>query len=67
MTIPGRENTAAKRLRTNERVTASAEVIGAQQPATLQLEVVAEPYFEEGELRENMTFKPTPLEKEAGF
>ena len=67
VTIPGRDNLPAKRLRTKERVAISAAAASTPEPLALQLEVLAEPYFEEGELREDMTMDPTPLEKEAGF
>jgi hypothetical protein len=65
--IPSRGNAAAQRLRKNERVEGEGLVTGAHQFLKLQLKVSTEFYFEEGELQAQPTFKPTPLEKEAGF
>jgi hypothetical protein len=65
--VPGRENTAETRLRVEESVEAMADVTGAGKPTKLRIHVVAEPYFEEGELLAEFTFDPTPLEIEAGF
>jgi hypothetical protein len=67
--IPGRANTAHTRIKTGERVSAEAELPGAQvgQSLALELEAVTEFYFEEGELRLPMTMRPTPEEIEAGF
>jgi hypothetical protein len=41
--------------------------IGAHQFEDLQIEVLSEIYFEEGELRKQPTFTPTEEEKESGF
>jgi hypothetical protein len=45
----------------------NGHVTGAHSFLQLKVEVVAEPYFEEGELATEVTFNPTPLEIEAGF
>jgi len=42
-------------------------VTGEETVVSLEIMVVAEPYFEEGELATRFTMKPTPLEIEAGF
>jgi hypothetical protein len=67
VSIPERENTAETRLRVDDSVKALAQVAGVEQPSTLRIRVVSEPYFEEGELLAEPTFDPTPLEIEAGF
>ena len=67
ITVPDRPNEPARRLRPGETVGAKGHVTGAPVFLPLQVEVVAEPYFEEGELAAKFTMKPTPLEIEAGF
>jgi len=66
VSVPGRENGAATRLRAGDSVDAVATG-DADPSATLRIEVLSEPYFEEGELLATPTFAPTPLEIEAGF
>lgn len=67
VSVPERENSAATRLRADDAVQAEAHVGDAGEPATLRLRVLAEPYFEEGELLVKPVFEPTSLEIEAGF
>jgi hypothetical protein len=60
-------NSAAGRLRTREMHV--GEVISGGQPTSrrVEIELDAELYFEEGELRIPPVFAPTPEEKKAGF
>ena len=67
VTTPERPNEPARRFRQGETVAVKGHVTGAHAFLQLKVEVVAEPYFEEGELATNATFHPTPLEIEAGF
>ena len=67
MTVPNRQNEPARRLKRGETVTARGRVTGEETVVSLEIMVVAEPYFEEGELATRFTMKPTPLEIEAGF
>jgi hypothetical protein len=64
VTIPGRKNLAADRLRDKERVEATLR-IGSPGSATstVQLETGVQFYFEEGELLVPPTFDPTPEER----
>jgi hypothetical protein len=64
--IPERMNAPGERLRKGESVEALLEA-GSKPAETLHLRVLAEPYFEEGELLADPDFGPTPLEQEAGF
>jgi hypothetical protein len=67
--VPGRENTARTRLKARQRV--AAEVNGSRKTAPptvkLQIEVLKELYFEEGELGSPFTSAQTAEEKLAGF
>ncbi len=63
--IRGRANAIAERLRGREQVT--GEVLGGPDSGAVDLEVVAEIYVEEGELRDPPTFDPTPEEVAAGM
>jgi len=67
VSVPGRANSAETRLRAGDHVDAVAEVGESEPSATLRIQVLEEPYFEEGELLEPPTFASTPLEIEAGF
>ncbi|MDQ3660550.1 MAG: hypothetical protein M3454_05725 [Actinomycetota bacterium] len=67
ITIPGRSNTLLDRIKPGEKVSGRGHVVGAHQFLDLQVEVLAELYFEEGELREKATFSPTEEEEAAGF
>ena len=67
VTVPDRPNGAARRLRRGEAVAVTGHVTGAHMFLPLKVEVVGEPYFEEGELASRPTFAATPLEVEAGF
>ena len=67
VTVPNRQNEPARRLKRGETVTARGRVTGEETVVSLEIMVVAEPYFEEGELATRFTMKPTPLEIEAGF
>lgn len=62
VSIPGRKNLAAQRLREGQRVDAMMRV-GSAAPAKVQLAVGKRIYFEEGELMVPPTFKPTAEEK----
>jgi hypothetical protein len=66
--LPGRPNTATKRLRDGTAVTARGHVTGAHQRLSIEIANVRELYFEEGELMTSRgAFEPTDLEIEAGF
>ena len=67
--VPGRANTAEERLHAGDGVTGELQGPGerAAAPAAIQLEAVAEIYFEEGELRRPATFAPTEAELAARF
>ncbi len=67
--VPGRANTVEERLQAGEDVTGELQGTGEQAvaPAPIQLEAVAEIYFEEGELRRPATFAPTEAELATGF
>jgi hypothetical protein len=67
VTVPDRPNDAARRLRRGETVAVQGRVTGAETSLPLEVMVVAEPYFEEGELAAKFTMQPTPLEIEGGF
>jgi len=67
VTIPGRSNTLRDRIEPGEKVLGRGHVVGAHQFLDLQVEVLSEVYFEEGELREKATFSPTEEEEAAGF
>ena len=67
VTVPDRPNGPARRLRRGEAVAVTGHVTGAHMFLPLKVEVVGEPYFEEGELAAKPTFAATPLEIEAGF
>jgi hypothetical protein len=69
MSIAGKANTIEQRLSAGERVGGELQHAGgsASAPTTIQLEVVAEIYFEEGELRSPPVFDPTAAERAAGF
>ncbi len=65
--ILDRPNSPAQRLRTGETTNAQGHVTGAHMFLPLEVNVSAEYYFEEGELKDDPKFRPTPLEIEAGF
>ena len=67
ITILGRSNTLSDRIKPGEKVSGRGHVVGAHQFLDLEVEALSELYFEEGELREEATFSPTPAEDEAGF
>lgn len=73
VTVPDRPNEPARRLRRKETVAVKGHVTGAHEFLSLEVGVVAEPYFEEGELAKSTfspadtAFAPTALEIEAGF
>ena len=72
VTVLDRPNSPSSRLRAGERVPAQGHVTGADLLLPLEVEVAAEYYFEEGELRADPDpgfdpFEPTALETEAGF
>ena len=63
LTVPGRGNTAAKRLRAPETVAASTLAAGSAAPRQVRLTPIREVYFEEGELFVPPQMSPdTPLE-----
>jgi hypothetical protein len=67
VTIPGRANTPRDRIKPGEKVSGRGHVVGAHQFLDLQVEVLSEIYFEEGELLEKATFAPTEEEEASGF
>ena len=62
-----RENQAPKRIKAGETADGQGHVGGAHEFLALRIEARRELYFEEGELLNNPTFKPTAAEKQAGF
>jgi hypothetical protein len=69
VSIAGKANTIEQRLSAGERVSGERQHAGepAPAPTTIQLDVVAEIYLEEGELRSPPDFDPTAAERAAGF
>ena len=73
-TFAGRLNTAKTRLRETQKVLGMSQLAGTDgkplagsNAKPLEVEVVKEFYFEEGELRIPATFDPTVEEKNSGF
>jgi len=66
ITIPGRSNTPRDRTKRDEKVSARAHVVGAHQIFDVEVEVLSEIYFEEGELLKQADFSPTVEETAAG-
>lgn len=67
LTVSDRPNSAKRRLRQGETAAVKAHVTGAHVISDADVTVVAEAYFEEGELAETFETAPTALEIEAGF
>jgi hypothetical protein len=67
ITVLGRENSAPTRLKAQERVVAEIAQATPSEPKEVELVTDAELYFEEGELAEPATFRPTEEETAAGF
>ena len=67
VSFDGRKNTPHERIKPGEKLTGRGHVTGAHQFLELEIEALAEIYFEEGELAKRATFKPTKEEKAAGF
>ena len=67
VTIEGRENSVSGRLKPGEKPSARGHVTGRHSFLDLEVNVVDELYFEEGELAEEPQFEPTEEEKAAGF
>jgi len=67
ITIPGRDNQVATRLKEGETATAQQQVAGAAQPFDVRLRAKRELYFEEGELMQSPSFDSTAEEAKAGF
>jgi hypothetical protein len=67
VTFLGRPNTPHERIKPGEKLSGRGHVTGAHQFLDLQVEVLREIYFEEGELRQPPTFDPTQEEKATGF
>jgi hypothetical protein len=65
--FPGTKNTAASRLREQQRVAGEFKVANTPAPKKIQVEVTRELFLEEGELLVPATFDTTPVEQEAGF
>jgi hypothetical protein len=67
--VPSRANSLSERLRQGDRVTAEAQLAGAEDPESveIQLEAGTELYFEEGELRVPHVMAQTEEERAAGF
>jgi hypothetical protein len=73
-TFAGRLNTAKTRLRETQKVLGMSQLAGTDgkplagnNAKPLEVEVIKEFYFEEGELRIPHTFNPTVEEKNSGF
>lgn len=67
VTFDGRSNSPDERLKAGQTLGGRGHVIGAHQFQDLQVEVLTEIYFEEGELQAQATFDPTAEEQSAGF
>ncbi len=72
VTVLDRPNSPAQRLRAGETTNARGHITGAHMFLPLEVNVTAEYYFEEGELKDDPApdfnpFVPTALEIEAGF
>jgi hypothetical protein len=67
ITIPGRSNTPHDRIKSDGKVSGRGHAIGAHQIFDVDVEVISEIYFEEGELLKEADFSPTEEEKAAGF
>ncbi len=67
VTFDGRSNSPGDRLKPGEKAEGRGHVIGAHQFRDLEVEVLTEIYFEEGELQAEATFDPTAEEQSAGF
>jgi hypothetical protein len=65
--FPGRANTVATRLNEKQRATGELQIDNPPAPKKIEVEVGAELYFEEGELRLPPNFGTTAEEKLAGF
>jgi hypothetical protein len=65
--FPGTTNAPATRLKAKQTIIGELKVKDAPVPKEIQVEVDAELYFEEGELRLPPVFETTPEEKLAGF
>jgi hypothetical protein len=67
ITIPERPNTPHDRIKLDEKVSGRGHVTGAHQIFEVNVEVVSEIYFEEGELLKEADFSPTEEEEPTGF
>jgi hypothetical protein len=65
--FPGRDNTAAQRIKEKEQALGQFQVAGIPQSLQSAVQAGTEFYFEEGELAMPPTFKQTPEEAKAGF
>ena len=65
VTVRGRQNVVAQRLRAQQRTPASLRIGEGAKPQEVQLVAGREFYFEEGELTLDGTFNPTPEELKA--
>ena len=65
--FPGKNNTAAGRLKARQRAGGEASLAGSSASRKIDVQVDRELYFEEGELRVPATFDTTAEEKRAGF
>jgi hypothetical protein len=65
--FPGKKDTVAERLKAKQRVQGDARLASSSTPRKIDVRVVKELYFEEGELRMPPTFNTTPEEQRAGF
>lgn len=65
--IPGTTNSATERLKAKQTVTGEVATATPLSARHVEIEVVRELFFEEGELRVPPDFRTTPEEKESGF
>jgi hypothetical protein len=65
ITFPGKANSSTERIR--EKAHVAGTTIGGSNPKPVQVDVLREFYFEEGELSVPAKFRPTAEEKRSGF
>lgn len=67
VSFPGTTNAAKTRIKEKQKASGQFQIPGSSVSKPVQVEVVKEFYFEEGELRVPATFSPTAEEKRSGF
>lgn len=67
LVVADRDNHLKRRIQEGETVEVKGTINGSDQAVPLRLDATRELYFEEGELRREVTMEQTPAEREAGF